>query len=526
MSDEVVIQGQDLNIDQVYQVAVNGATVAMAEACRDQVDRSCQVVRSLVEENKPVYGVTTGVGPLCNRLLPTDQAEALQKNIVRALSAGVGTPLSAPLVRASMLVRANSLMRGHSGIRWTTLQTLVDMINRHLHPVIPETGSVGASGDLAHLGHIARGLMGEGRVEYQGAVVDCRDAMRQAGIEPVMFTYKEGLALVNGTSFMTGVGSVCAVEAEYMTTLMECCTAFLVEVFGRSLAPFDLRIHQIKPFPGQLQAAKNILHFARNSRLIIEPEQLEKLLEEQKAQSRTELIQSSEDIQDPYSIRCVPQVTGAARDHLVFIRQMLEIEINSTNDNPLIFVEDRKVAHGGNFLGQHVAFVMDTLSLILSQLATLCERQFARLIDEKFNFDLPPMLISGEAGVSSGFMPVQLVATSLSANIRVRAAPASIQSIPTNANNQDIVTMGGIAAMKNVSILKDLSRLIAIQLVGLCQAVDLKKRVDDLGDGTRSVYQLIREQIPFVDEDRSISDEIEELAIQLREKRLNVDRSS
>ncbi len=521
MAYEVVLTGKNLGIEDIHSVAVEGAKASLSEGCRPAVEASCRLIEAMVLEDKPVYGVNTGVGPLCNRLLPRSKTEALQRNLVRALSAGVGRPLPAQAVRATMLARANSFLQGRSGIRWGTIQALVDLLNHRIHPMIPETGSVGASGDLAHLGHMALGLMGEGQAEYKGRFVDSREALSEEGLNPVSLASKEGLALVNGTAFMTGVGSLCSYQTEYLATIMELCTAFLVEVFGRSLAAFDLRIHGLKPYPGQTVAARNILRFARNSKLTMEPEQVTRLLEQGKA-GVSELVKSSEAIQDPYSIRCVPQVTGAVRDHLNFIQDVLRTELNSVNDNPLIFAAEKEVAHGGNFLGQHVAFAMDTLSLLLSQLATLSERQFARLIDENFNFDLSPMLISGEAGLQSGFMPVQLVTTSISATIRVRAAPASLHSIPTNANNQDIVTMGGIAALKNVAILEDLASLLSIELIGLAQAADIKGRSQDLGEGTRRAYEFVRDLVPFLDEDRSLSEEIQELATALAQRRLPV----
>jgi len=517
MTDErVEISGDELTLEQVHQVAVARAPVALSEKSRDRVDRSRAVVESLVAAGRPIYGVTTGVGPLCNRLIPPERAEELQHNIVRSLCAGVGDPLPVECVRATMLARANSLLRGSSGIRWSTVQAIADLLNRGIHPEIPEKGSVGASGDLSHLGHMSLALIGEGRVEYRGELMPCRDALEREGFRPVTLSYKEGLALINGTGFMTGVGALAASEAAYLTRVMELCTVFLVEVFGRSLAPFDVRIHRAKNFPGQVQAAENILALARGSKLTRDPHELVEAVGRERSGSH--VVQSSEDIQDPYSIRCVPQITGAVRDNLGFIRTVLETELNSTNDNPLIVAEDREVLHGGNFLGQHVAFAMDTLSLLLSQLATLSERQFARIVDEKFNCGLPPMLIRGEAGLKCGFMPVQLVATALAAGIRVRAAPASIQSIPTNTNNQDVVTMGGIAAMKNRAILADLRRVLAIELLSLCQAADLRGRADELGEGSGAAYRAIRAQVPFVDDDRAMADDIARVAGWLEER--------
>jgi histidine ammonia-lyase len=520
-SAQVQISGDGLTLEQVHRVAVGSAPVALAETSRERVDRSRAVVESLVSAGRPIYGVTTGVGPLCNRLIPAERAEELQHNIVRSLAAGVGDPLPVECVRATMLARANSLLRGSSGIRWSTVQAIVDLLNHGIHPEIPEKGSVGASGDLSHLGHMSLGLMGEGRVEYRGEAIPCRDALARARLRPVTLSYKEGLALINGTGFMTGVGALVAHEAEYLTRVSELCTVFLVEVFGRTLAPFDVRIHRAKNFPGQVQAAENILRLARGSKLTRDPHELVEAVGRERSDS--DVVRSSEDIQDPYSIRCVPQITGAVRDHLGFIRTVLETELNSTNDNPLISTEDREVLHGGNFLGQHVAFAMDTLSLLMSQLATLSERQFARIVDEKFNCGLPAMLIRGEAGLKCGFMPVQLVATALAANIRVRAAPASIQSIPTNTNNQDVVTMGGIAAMKNRAILADLRRVLAIELLSLCQAADLRGGAGALGEASRAAYGIIRARIPFVDEDRAMSDDIAQVASWLEARALRVE---
>lgn len=290
ITSTIEISGDDLSVGRVYEVAVNRAPVSLAESCRGRVEKSWRLIESLVKGNKPVYGVTTGVGPLCNRLLPREKSEALQRNLVRALSAGVGSPLPVEAVRAMMLARANSFLKGQSGVRWSTIGTLVEMLNHGIHPLIPEVASVGASGDLGHLGHMALALMGEGKAEYQGGWMESRQAFQQSGLDPVVLAFKEGLALVNGTGYMTGVGALCVQQAEYLTGLVELCTALLVEVFGRSLAPFDLRIHRVKPYPGQVQAAANIAHFARDSRCTLS---LEKLREVWRHSARIPLKSSS-----------------------------------------------------------------------------------------------------------------------------------------------------------------------------------------------------------------------------------------
>lgn len=504
--NEIDIDGKNLTIDSLFEVAKGDTKIKLSKKSKKRINKSRRLVEKWVSENRVVYGITTGCGPMCNRLISAKSAEKFQKNLIRSHSSGIGKNFSKDIVRAIMLVRANSLSNGHSGIKLETLETLIEFINKNVHPCIPEIGSVGASGDLIPLSHMALGLMGEGKVEYNGRIIDSSAAIREADIEKVDLSYKEGLALINGTSAMTGVSALCVYYTKRLIKIAEITAAMVIEVLNSISEPFDDEIHLVKPHDGQITTARNIRSLVKGSRLIKNPEDIQKVLHDEMNNNGC-VYESKNEIQDGYSLRCTPQVLGSVRDTVKFAQKIVETEMNSVSDNPVIIPEQERVIHGGNFHGQHISAAMDYLGISLTEIGVISERRLARLLDENLNRDFPPFLINGDPGLESGFMGIQYGATALVAENRVLASPVSIGSITTNANNQDIVSMGTIAARKAMKILKNVEDILAIELICAVQAADLIGP-EKLGIGTGKAYEIIRKHIKLVNEDRPFYDDI------------------
>jgi histidine ammonia-lyase len=494
---KVFIDGENLTIEDVIAVARHEAEVEISRKTKEKVERCRQFLEEVVKKKRIAYGVTTGFGPLATVVIPLKNVKKLQSNLIRSHSAGVGRPLDKDVTRALMLLRANTLAKGNSGIKLQTLETLVQMINSGVHPVIPEKGSVGASGDLAPLAHMALVMMGEGEAEYKGKIMSGKEAMEKAGITPIEFDSKEGLALINGTQLMTAIGTLTLYDAERLVKTAEIAASMSLEALSGISDAFDERIHQVRPHPGQIASAQNIRLLIADSKLM-------------RSGSMTIKEAEMRSPQDPYSLRCTPQVLGAARDAISYVKRVIETEINSATDNPLIFVEDKEFLSGGNFMGQPVSVAMDLLSIALTVIGNLSERRVARLIDEKLSAGLPAFLIHKEAekGLNSGFMSTQITAASLASENKVLAHPASVDSIPTSGNFEDFVSMGSTAARKAMEILRNVESILAIELLCAVQGIDFRGS-NKLGRGTKEVYSLIRRKVPTLKEDRVMSKDIE-----------------
>ena len=492
---KVYVDGETLTIEDVASVARQNVKVEIPKKTKDKVRRCRRFLERLVKEKRVVYGVTTGFGALANISVPSKDMKKLQSNLIRSHSTGVGKPVDRDIVRAMMLLRVNTLAKGNSGIRLETLETLVEMLNKGVHPIIPEKGSVGASGDLAPLSHMTLVLMGEGRAEYQGRLMSGRKAMEKAGIRPVKLGVKEGVALNNGTQFMTAIAALAIYDAERLVEAAEVAAALSLEALGGISDAFDERIHRARPHEGQIATAQNIRLLTAGSKLITSGE---KAAEEGKYP------------QDPYCLRCTPQILGAVRDVLAYVRRVIETEINSATDNPLVFAEDELCLSGGNFHGQPVALAMDVLGTALATVGNIAERRIARLIDENLSRGLPAFLISEKAkkGVQSGFMAVQYTAAALASENKVLAHPASVDSIPTSANFEDFVSMGSAAARKAVEILHNVEYIVAIELLCAAQGADFRGP-NKLGKGTKAAYSLIRKRVAPLKEDRVMHKDIE-----------------
>ena len=480
----IKIDGHALTIEEVWTVAQGEARVQLHPQAKEQVGRSRQVVERLMKKGEAIYGVTTGFGHFLDQIIGPEQAATLQRNLVLSHAVGVGPPLSTEAVRATMLIRANSLAQGHSGIRLETLETLVEMINRGVTPIVPAQGSLGASGDLAPLAHMTLVLIGEGEAYYEGERLSGGEAMRIAGLLPRELGPKEGVALLNSTAVTSALAALNIHRAENLVQVADLAGALSLEALGGTLEAFDERIQLVRPHPGQGECAANLRRLLEGSELV--------------------RCHDPHHVQDAYSLRCMPQVHGAVRDGLAYARRAVETEINSASDNPLIFWEEERVLSGGNFHGEPVALVMDHLALAMAELGNISERRLARLLDENLNGGLLPPFLTKEGGLNSGFMMVQYTAAALASENKVLAHPASVDNIPVSAGAEDHVSMGTIAARQAQDVIGNVEAILAIELLAAAQAVDFRregKKGLKLGKGTAPAYEAIRERVPFIERD-------------------------
>ena len=504
----VLVDGRSLTIEDVVLVARKEEHVELAPEALETAARIRRVVERLGEEQVPVYGITTGFGEMCYKLVPKEFERELQENLVRSHAAGYGQPLPRECVRAMMLARLNCLARGYSGVRPEVLEFLAEMLNRGVHPVVPEYGSLGASGDLAPLCHMAAVMMGEWKAEYRGRIMDGREALEAAGLRPLELRYKEGLALVNGTSASTGIACLNVFDAGKLVKHALIASAMSLAALRASIKPFDLRGHEAKPHRGQVDVAKFMYEMLKGCDLVRRHEDITARL---KGEYRPgSVVDGSEYLQNAYSLRVIPQVVGAALDTLRFVRRVVETELNSSNDNPLVF-EDGDTFHGANFHGQYVANAMDYLAIAVAQVALLSERRLARLLNRFYNAGLPEFLVDPKlpAGLYAGFEGGQYVATALAAEIRRLCTPASIQSIPSNADNQDFVSMSMNAALNTRRIIEFANVVVAVEFLAAAQALDLREEPGiRLGKPLSRAYHRIRNSIPHLAEDRIFAEDL------------------
>lgn len=489
MQDLLELDGASLSLEDVGRVAdPGGPTVVVGEQGRRQLQAARDVVERAIAEGRVIYGVTTGFGALAEVVIPVDRIAELQLNLLRSHAAGVGDALSEPETRAVMLLRANVLCLGHSGVRVEVVELLLELLNRGVRPVIPSLGSVGASGDLAPLSHLALVLVGEGEAVVDGQRLPGSEALQQAGLSPVVLQAKEGLALVNGTQVQTGLGVLALLAAERAAETCDVAGAMSLEGLRGTPDPFDARIQRVRPHSGQATSAARLRGLLVGSGI------------------RESHRAGDPRVQDAYSLRCMPQVHGAARQAMAYVRQVLEVEANSATDNPLIFPEDDAVLSGGNFHGQPVAQALDVLALACADLASISERRIARLVDPSLSM-LPPFLTS-DAGVSSGLMMAQVTAAALVNELKLRAVPASVDSIPTDANREDHVAMGVAAARKARESVALLEKVLALELVTAGQALEFLKPLRP-GRGVERAYDRLREVVPPLEQDRMLAPDIE-----------------
>ena len=473
-----------LAIGDVIAVARDGVTVALDAAAAEGLVKGRQVLDEMARGEHAIYGVTTGVGKLKDTVIPHEDRRQLQRNLVVSHAAGVGPALDAPETRSVLLLLAASLARGYSGARSALVQHLIECLNRDVLPVIPERGSVGASGDLAPLAHVAACLIGLGEATVRGVRLPAREALERAGLEPLTLEMKEGLALLNGTHLMAGLGVLLVDEAERLARLADIAGGMSLEALMGTNAAFDWRIHALRPHPGQIEVATNLRALTRGSAIIASHRDCAR-------------------VQDAYSLRCMPQVHGAAREAIRFAREMMAREINSVTDNPLLFPDDGMILSAGNFHGQPLALALDTLAIGLTQLAGVAERRIDRLVNPLTNEGLPAFL-SPHGGLHSGYMIAQYVAAGLVAECRAWSHPASVDSIPTSGLQEDYNSMGAGAALKARQVTRHLRQVLAIELLVAAQALDLRAPLAP-GAGSRAAHAAIRAAVPPLDTDRFLS---------------------
>lgn len=504
--------GDDLLPRDIFDVARGDRTLDLGPPGASRMREAHQLMQRMVQERRRIYGVTTGYGPLASHPVTPEHAEQLQRHLIYHLASGIGKPLSEAHVRATMAARASSLARGHSGIGAPLFALLLEFLNRGITPIVPEMGTVGASGDLTPLAHIALALIGEGDVMFGGVQMTGADAMRSVGLQPAVLGHKEGIALVNGTSCMTGIAAVNAERARRLISLAMRIALVHAECLNGRTEAWDARIGAARPHPGQIAAHAALNTWRIGSTRLVTPTELPPVLDE--TVSVDGWLPEGECPQDPYTVRCLPQEMGAALDVLDFHDRIVTTELQSATDNPLVFADDGTVLHGGNFYGQHVAFASDALSLAVIKVAIHAERCLARLTDVAQNKGLPAFLHGGHAGVNSGFMGAQVSATALIAEMRSRATAASIQSIPTNGNNQDVVTMGTIAARKTAEQIDLAYQVLAIQSLAVAQASELRgtSELEGFAPASRVVVRWVRQLAPALVSDRPLAHDIAKVA--------------
>jgi histidine ammonia-lyase len=508
-SHSLLLDGQHLTIEDVVAVAYaapDNYRLDLSAESRQRVVRARQVVEDFVAQRAIVYGITTGFGAFCDRFIDPDQAAQLQRNIVMSHAVGVGRPLETPVVRAMLLIRANTLAKGHSGCRPAVIDLLLRMLERGVHPVIPRQGSLGASGDLAPLAHMALALIGMGEAEYGGQVLPGGAALAAAGLAPLHLQAKEGLALTNGTTLMAALGALAVVEAENAACVADIAGCLSLEALHGTAAAFDARLQAVRPHPRAMACAAHLRRLLEGSTFV----------REVSASAVAAQPVGAKEPQDAYTLRCIPQVHGACHDAIKYARWVVEIELNSATDNPLIFIDDvtgqAEVISGGNFHGEPLAIAFDYLALALTELGNMAERRLTRLTDGASNRHVLPDFLTQAGGLNSGFMMTQYTAAALASENKSLAHPASADTIPTSANWEDHVSNGPIAARQARRVLRNLEVILAIELFAAAQGIDFRRALMPearLGRGSAVAYELIRARVPFLGQDAVMYPHIE-----------------
>jgi histidine ammonia-lyase len=511
--DKIILDGETLTFEQVIATAYGKPSeprVVLSEKAKAKINLSAKAVQTLLERGEIAYGITTGFGAFKDKIISPDEASLLQRNILLSHAVGVGKPFDIPTTRAIMLIRANTLARGFSGIRLETLELLLEFLNRGVYPQIPEKGSLGASGDLAPLAHMACVLIGEGEAEFEGGILSGKDALAKANLKPVTLAAKEGLALTNGTTVMAAVGLLETYKAKKLAGIADISGCLSLEALNGTTRAFDERIHALRPHPRQIRCAANLREILEGSEFV--------------------RAFDSTNVQDAYTLRCMPQVHGACLDSIDYAEWVVNLELNAVTDNPLIFISGQpsvvssqleekatdneqltaddfeiEVISGGNFHGEPLALSMDFLAIALTELGNISERRIMKLTDESSNGHVLPAFLTEHGGLNSGFMIVQYTAAALCNENKTLSHPASADTIPSSANVEDHVSMGVTSVLKLRRVVENLEQILALELFCAAQGVDFrKKRIGaekNLGKGTQKIYNLIRSRVPFIEKD-------------------------
>lgn len=484
----IQLDGMSLTLGQFDAVVHGAATTTLSAEAKQRIERARATVDDALEQGKTIYGVTTGFGDLATVRIEPENIEILQQRLILSHCAGVGAPLPNEVVRGMLLLRANTLSRGYSGVRVVLVEALLSLLNSDVLPVVPSRGSVGASGDLAPLAHLALPLLGRGKVCHQGELMSASAGLTIAGLEPLVLQAKEGLALINGTQAMTSLLCVAVSRCRRLVRVADLIGAMATEALRGTDTAFDARLHELRPHPGQMTSAANLWGLMQHSAI------------------RESHRQNDVRIQDPYSVRCIPQVHGAVRDVLDDVVRKVSIEVNSVTDNPLVFPDQNEVLSGGNFHGEPMALAADILGMAMSELASISERRIEKLTNTAFS-GLPPFLVR-DAGLNSGFMIAQVTAAALVSENKTLAHPASIDSIPTSADKEDHVSMGMWAALKLQSIIDNTEQVLAIELLAAAQGIDLLRPLRS-SDQLEAVHTELRKLVPIWEIDREMAPDIE-----------------
>jgi histidine ammonia-lyase len=491
------LTGDDLTVDDVWSVAVGGARAVLSDTARSQMHAAREVVdRAAHGRSEHTYGVNTGFGRFVSQAIPEELTQELQLRLLRSHACGVGDPYPDEIVRAAMLLRANALAKGRSGARPELVELLLECLDRGVLPVVPSRGSVGASGDLAPLAHLALPLVGEGEARFDGERLPGREALERAGVQPLTLEAKEGLSLVNGTQFMAAFGALGLVRARRLAKVADIACAASLEALQGSRSSFLPQVHALRPLRGQQASAANVLVLLEGSAI-------------------NESHRWCDKVQDAYSLRCAPQVHGASRDLLDYVDYTVSIELNAATDNPLVLVEDDMLVSNGNFHGQPLAFALDALAMAVAELANISERRVERLVNPSLSGGLPPFLTT-DGGLNSGFMIPQYVSASLVSENKVLAHPASVDSIPTSAGQEDHVSMGNAAGLKAWQVLANAEWALAIELLAGVQGVEFLAPLEP-GRGVAAARAFVRAQSPRLTDDRPLAGEIDALAGSIRD---------
>ena len=486
MSD--VIIGENLTIEKVIQVCRYNLNVKLSDEAKNKISECRKYIDNNCENDKLLYGINTGVGNLCNVKIEKNERNKLQKNLILSHAVGTGEKFSDEIIKATLLILVNSLSKGYSGVRLQIVETLIKMINLNIIPVVPQKGSLGASGDLVPLAHMILPLIGYGKVSYKGKIYSSKYVMKKNKIQLIELQEKEGLSLINGTHIMTAIGVFLVYDSCKLSKVADISSALSFEALHGIADNLDLNVHKLRPQIGQYETAQNLLRLLKNSKNTIYP--------------------SQNKVQDAYSIRCIPQVHGATKDAINYVKNIVNIELNPITDNPIIFLKENKVISTGNFHGQPLAIAYDFLAIALSELCNISERRIERLVNSKLS-GLPSFLINN-GGTNSGFMITQYVAAALVSENKVLSHPASVDSIPSSENQEDHVSMGTISARKCLEIINNLSRILSIELLCASQAIDMVAN-DKLGNGTYEAYSVIRENVSYCENDRLLYGDINKI---------------
>ncbi len=493
----VELNGTDLSLDDMVAIGTGQRTVALDPRSLEKCRAGRDYLTGKVKAGQIVYGVNTSFGSMCNKIIPDESIDQLQENLIRSHAAGLGEPVHHTIAMAATAIRLNTLVKGYSGVRVELLEFMRDLINHGVSPYIPTRGSVGASGDLIHLSHLSLMIIGEGQAYYRGELMPAADALKKAGLKPFRLGLKEGIALINGTSVMTAIAAF-AVNLAKQSLAVECvAAAFAIELFNGIGDFLDARLHEIKPHRGQIAVARILRELVAGSKHLVNRHELDKIIREE-SNCDSAVFETSIYIQNVYSIRCTPQVLAPVFEAIETAERIVVLEANSTNDNPIVLADENKVLHGGNFHGQSIGFYMDSLAIALATLSNLSERRLNTLLDNNLNGELPEYLISGTRGLDMGFMGAQYLATSTTAENRQLSNPVSTNNISSNSSNQDVVSMGTVAARKVFTQATNLKYILTLEILADLQAMSFRD-MQKLGRGTSRFYQELKSHFRVYD---------------------------